>query len=348
MSEADELFRTATQAHVAGDVVMAEQLYGAVIAADPTAHAARNNLLMLFRDEGRWAEMEALVRAWLEVSPDSAELRFRLADLLLADGRYAEGWPLFEARRALAVSDFRPPTLGYPEWTGAPVRSLLVWLDQGLGDQIQFARYLPLLTARGIATTVMAPPSLAGLYGETGAQVLVAEGAVSAPRHEAWTPICSLALRFGTTLDTVPPPLDLTAGAGGGRGVGLMLQGRPNHPRDLHRRLPEGARATLMGLPGAVSLHPEHTGAKTFRETANLIAGLGLVITVDTSVAHLAGSMGKPTWLMLPRIGCDWRWLRDRADSPWYPSMRLFRQPVRDDWSSVVRDIGQAFEALRI
>ncbi|HEV7386777.1 MAG TPA: glycosyltransferase family 9 protein, partial [Phenylobacterium sp.] len=334
MSEADLFFQTASRAHVAGDLAEAERLYGAAITADPGARSARNNLMMLFFTERRWDEMEALVRDWMPIDPGSAELRFRLADLLLADGRYAEGWPLYEERRRLPVSDFRPPALSYPEWAGQPVGSLMVWLDQGLGDQIQFARYLPLLVARGVATTVMAPPSLAGLYGGPGAQVLVAQGSVSAPRHEAWTPICSLALHFGTTLESIPPPLDLSAGPGG-RGVGLMLRGRPNHPRELHRTLPDEARAALWALPGAVSLHPDDTGATTFRETADLIAGLGLVITVDTSVAHLAGSMGKPTWLMLPWLGCDWRWLRDRTDSPWYPSMRLFRQPAHSDWASV-------------
>ena len=344
MGEADILFQTASQAHAAGDLAEAERLYGAAITADPGARSARNNLLVLLWSERRWSEMEAFVRDWLRLDPGSAELNFRLADLLLSDGRYAEGWPLFEDRRRLPISDFRPPALTYPEWKGEPVSSLMVWLDQGLGDQIQFARYLPLLAARGIATTVMAPPSLASLYAATGAQVLVAEGTVAAARHEAWTPICSLALRFGTTLDTIPPPLDLAAEPVG-RGVGLMLRGRPNHPRDLHRRLPDEARAELLALPGAVSLHPDDTGAKTFRETADLIAGLELVITVDTSVAHLAGSMGKPTWLMLPWLGCDWRWLRHRTDSPWYPSMRLFRQPARGDWASVVREIAQAFEA---
>jgi hypothetical protein len=344
MRETDELFRTASRAHLAGELGEAERLYGAVIAENPTAWPARNNLLMLLQRDRRWGEMEALIRDCLRVDPQSPELSFRLADLLLADGRYAEGWPLFESRRSLAVSGYRSPPVTYPEWDGGPVGSLMVWLDQGLGDQIQFARYLPLLTARGISTTVMASPSLAELYGATGAQVLAAAGTVSAPRHEAWTPICSLALRFGTTLDTIPPPLDLGPGPGG-CGVGLMLRGRPNHPRDVHRQLPDEARAKLLAIPGAVSLHPDDTGATTFRQTADLIAGLDVVITVDTSVAHLAGSMGKPTWLLLPWLGCDWRWLRDRTDSPWYPSMRLFRQPARGDWMSVIREIGQAFEA---
>jgi len=343
MSEAGDLFETATRAHAAGDLAQAEQLYGAAIEADPTGQSARNNLMMLLRNARRWAEMEAVIRAWLEIAPQSAELRFRLADLLLADGRYAEGWPLYEARRDMPVSEFRAPPLSYPEWTGEPVTSLMVWLDQGLGDQIQFARYLPVLVARGVETTVVAPPSLAGLYGRTGACIVAAEGQVSVPRHEAWTPICSLPFRCGTTLDTIPPPLGLAPGPGGA-GVGLMLSGRPKHPRDLYRQLPDEARQRLAALRGAVSLHPQATGATTFRQTADLIADLGLVITVDTSVAHLAGSMGKPTWLMLPWHGCDWRWLRDRDDSPWYPSMRLFRQRAPGDWMGVVDAIVQAFE----
>ena len=347
MSEADTLLQTATQAHAAGDLAQAERLYGAAIAADPASSSARNNLMMLLRSGRRWTEMETLVREWLEIAPQSAELRFRLAELLLADGRYAEGWPLFEARRNLPVSELRAPPLSYPEWTGQPVSSLMVWMDQGLGDQIQFARYLPVLVAQGIETTVVAPPSLAGLYGGTGARIVAAQGEVSVLRHDAWTPICSLPLRLGTTLETIPPPLDLASDAGG-PGVGLMLRGRPKHPRDLYRQLSDEARARLAALPGAVSLHPEDTGATTFRQTADLIAGLGLVITVDTSVAHLAGSMGKPTWLMLPWLGCDWRWLRDRADSPWYRSMRLFRQPAPGDWAGVVDDIVRAFEARGI
>lgn len=346
MSEADFLFQSAAQAHAAGDLTEAERLYGAAIAADPASVSARNNLMLLLRNAQRWAEMEVVIRDWLAVSPQSADLRFRLADLLLADGRYAEGWPLFEARRQMPVGEYRAPPVDYPEWTGQPVRSLMVWLDQGLGDQIQFARYLPVLVASGIETTAIAPPSLAELYAGTGAQVVTARGEVSIPRHDAWIPICSLPLRLGTTLGAIPPPLAVPSGPGGG-GIGLMLRGRPGHPRDLYRQLAPAARERLAALPGAVSLHPEDTGAVTFRRTADLIAGLDLVITVDTSVAHLAGSMGKPTWLMLPRVGCDWRWLRDRADSPWYPSMRLFRQPTPDDWTGVVDEVLGAFEAFR-
>jgi ADP-heptose:LPS heptosyltransferase len=118
--------------------------------------------------------------------------------------------------------------------------------------------------------------------------------------------------------------------------VGLVTRGSPTHRNDAHRSLPDALAAELRAAPGAVSLHPEDSGARDLQETAEIIAGLDLVVTVDTAVAHLAGSLGKPTWVLLPAHGCDWRWLRDRLDSPWYPSVRLYRQAAPGGWSEVV------------
>ena len=118
-----------------------------------------------------------------------------------------------------------------------------------------------------------------------------------------------------------------------------MARGNPTHKNDAKRSLDPSGAAELLSLPGAVSLAPEHTGARDFQDTADLIAGLDLVISVDTAVAHLAGSLGVPTWILLPSTGVDWRWLRGRKDSPWYPSARLFRQPPTGDWPSVLREV---------
>ena len=121
-----------------------------------------------------------------------------------------------------------------------------------------------------------------------------------------------------------------------GARIGLMTRGSPGHLNDAHRSLPAEQAARLAALPGAASLHPDDTGAGDMTETADLIAGLDLVISVDTSVAHLAGAMGKPTWILLPTIGLDWRWGLAGRRTAWYPQARLFRQPRINDWPGVV------------
>ncbi len=115
-----------------------------------------------------------------------------------------------------------------------------------------------------------------------------------------------------------------------------MAAGNPGHRNDANRSLKPDQAADLLSLPGAISLRPEDTGAADFAETADIVAGLDLVISVDTAVAHLAGAMGKPVWILLPATGTDWRWLRDRTDSPWYPSAKLYRQSRGEGWDGVI------------
>jgi ADP-heptose:LPS heptosyltransferase len=126
-----------------------------------------------------------------------------------------------------------------------------------------------------------------------------------------------------------------------------MTTGAAYHPNDANRSLPPTVAAELLALPGAVSLRPEDTGARDFQDTADLIAGLDLVITVDTAVAHLAASLGKPTWILLPAAKTDWRWQKERTDSPWYPSVRLFRQGSAGDWAGVIAQVRTALEMPR-
>ncbi|WP_068876739.1 MULTISPECIES: tetratricopeptide repeat protein [unclassified Phenylobacterium] len=276
--------------------------------------------------DGEYARAETALRQGLQRHPGHPVLGYALAILLLARGDYAAGWPLYEDRLRLAGA--RAPTLSFAQWRGEPVDSLLVLPEQGFGDQIMFARYIRPLLARGIRVTVVAPQALARLYQPLGAEVLAMDGDLSVPTRDAWCMIGSLP-GLVSTLPT--DPWVRARGRGGGRGV--MLRGSGRYP---HRDLSPEAVAALEGL--GLSLSPEATGARDFQDTAEIIAGLDHVITVDTAVAHLAGSLGAPTWLLLP-TSADWRWGRTESTSAWYPSMRLFRQRVAGDWTGVVDEV---------
>ncbi|MDB5442904.1 MAG: hypothetical protein JWP73_1280 [Phenylobacterium sp.] len=297
---------------------------------------------IVLEHQGRFEEARAIFRAAVTATPEEPRLGFPLALNLLRAGQYAEGFQLYEAREVkMTAAMSGRPKLSFPEWRGEPVKSLLILPEQGLGDEIMFNRYVPLLKARGVEVTLLCRPGLARAFARLGVRLSPLGPSVDVPRCDAWSLSPSLPLRFGTLPDTVPEAVYLPGGAGGA-GIGVMALG--SRDPDPRRGLPPELARELLALPGAVSLDPADSGAKDFEDTRAIIEGLELVITVDTAVAHLAGAMGKPCWTLVPFIP-DWRWTEHGERTPWYPHMRLFRQPKLLDWASAVREVKAAFEA---
>jgi tetratricopeptide (TPR) repeat protein len=315
----------------------------------PNNAELRRLLGNLYTEIGQLDRAELEYRTALAFQPDNQSASLGLAGVLLGQGRYAEGWPLMEARIALNPEVVPPINVSFPEWRGEPLagKSILVWYEQGLGDQIQFARFAQSLKARGAAHVALGcrPPLVELLKSAAGVDEVVAAPrgeAVSIRTYDFWSRYVTLPLRLGVTLETLPAsPYIFAAEAqrerwrGFDGRVGLVWRSSPTGFNARNKNVPDPLARRLLDL-GARSLHPEDTGVADFADTAAIVEQLDLVISIDTSVAHLAGAMGKPCWTLLPRLHCDWRWLRDRADSPWYPTMRLFRQSRPFDWEPVI------------
>ena len=330
----DAAFQRANAAFAEGRWDAAEAAYRALLPAHPLG--AWNNLGSLYAALGRDGAAEEAFANAARADPQALGPRYGLAQVHLRNGRFDTGWRLFEARRGLSGLNVPNPRPGYPEWRGEDLqgRRLLVVREQGLGDQIQFARFLPELAARGAETILLCDPPLEGLMAGLSHQIVGAAGGQAYPAADLWVLQMSLPLRLGLTLEGLSGAPYLAAGPNGGGGIGVKAEGSPAHPHDRHRSLPPTAAGRLRTL--GRDLDPRATGARDMAETAQIIAGLDLVITVDTAIAHLAGALGVPVWILLGAVHTDWRWLKDRDDSPWYDSARLYRQATPGDWDAVL------------
>ena len=343
--------------------------FEAALAQRPDFGDAVNNLGTVQEELGdRDAAMAHYRRAATLSTSVSPPWNVALMDLLRGD--YAAGWPGYEHRWKQPLQRAVHRNFAQPMWDGSPLagRRLLLHAEQGLGDAIQFARYAPLAT--GGRVFVECHPPLVKLFRSlAGVDCVVPRGG-PLPPFDVHCPFMSLPMVFGTTLATVPaavpylrpPPAAVNrwrhrlAAGPPGRRIGLVWAGDPKHQKDRARSIPLTALAPLADVPG-VRFYSLRVGGSAdgfpltdwtaelhdFADTAGLVAGLDLVITVDTSVAHLAGALGKPTWVLIA-FAPDWRWLLDRDDSPWYPTVRLFRQPAPGDWAE---PIGRLAAAVR-
>jgi hypothetical protein len=343
-TEPPEIFVAALNAHRAGRLRDAEAGYRETLRSFPDARAAYHNLAALLLAQRRRDEAEPVYREAIRWCRPNAEFAFHLGISRLEAGDYAEGFDLFEARRGSPGAAVVPP-FSFPEWDGSPVSRLLLFPEQGLGDQIMFARYAGVLRARGVKVTLVCAPSLMRLFAHLDVDLIAAEGTVSVGSHDAWALLGSLPRLMSTRIETVPPPAPLGLMRARRGGIGIMARGNPQQPNDANRSMPPEAAGELARLPGAVDLAPESTGARDFRDTAEIMASLDLVVTVCTSTANLAASMGLPTWVMLPAIGACWRWNGPGDRSPWYPTARLFRQDAPGEWRGVIERVRAAAPA---
>ncbi|WP_198117481.1 tetratricopeptide repeat protein [Massilia rhizosphaerae] len=354
-------------------------VYAAAPAFAQDSPALLSNRGMALVGLGSESEAETCYRRALALDPGYRKAAFNLAYVLLRQGRWAEGWQRLEARDWLAaMQDF----MRLPRWDGAPLagRRILVGVEAGHGDMIQFCRYCDQLKAAGAARVgVLCHPGLAALFGSLRGvdEVISLDQDFDRADWDAWAAPLSLPLHLGTTVDSVPAALPylapdparvarlapLLGDATDALKVGLVWKGNPRFENDAARSLPGFATlAPLRQVPGvrwfSLQKGPGEDEAKDgvtdlagaigdFADTAALIAGLDLVITVDTACAHLAGALGKRCWVLLPAWMPDWRWLADRTDTPWYPHvMRLFRQRRDGAWDEVMRDVAAALAEL--
>jgi tetratricopeptide (TPR) repeat protein len=376
--------------------------YRAAIACDPGQPDAYYNLANSLRGEGQWREAvenyrkllalrPAHLSGWinlggsllslncfdeaiqaerraLEIDPDSADAHWNLALALLATGDYRQGWREYQWRLKDRCS-FPASFAGRPMWDGSPIagKTLLLRCEQGLGDALQFFRYLPMLARAGARIVLECRPELLSLFDRQSPAIRCFAKGGEPPPFDCFCYLLSLPFLLGTTLSNLPAQIpylepDPALGAlwdekmpGGALKVGVVWAGSASYKNDRNRSLPPELLAPLAGLPGTrvyslqmgeaaadlaalgrgEAVHDLSGGVRDFADTAAIIANLDLVVTVDTAVAHLAGALGKRTFLMLP-VFCDWRWLTQRTDSPWYPTLRLYRQQSSGDWEPVL------------
>ena len=354
-----------------GRLAEAQATLERLLALEPGHRQGQDVLLRVLLKLKAWPQVRTL---WLRIAqslpPFEATLEQAVVHLLF--GEFERGWELMERR--LDQPGFITPVRAYtePRWDGAPFpgRTLLLHWEQGFGDTLMFIRYAAQAKALGGTVVVLAPEPLLSVVATAPGVDRVVGPREPLPAFDLQLPLFSLPWRFGTRLSAVPAPIPylsvpasprpdleaLLALPAPGPRVGLAWAGNPEHRHDALRSIPLEALATLgevtsvawhslqvgpaRGLPfaGILDLAPCLTD---FGATARALQAMDLVLTVDTGVAHLAGALGRPTWLLLPFLP-EWRWLLAREDSPWYPSVRLFRQETPNQWQEVLARVATA------
>jgi Flp pilus assembly protein TadD len=350
----------------------AMEAYLTAIRFRPNYPEAFNNLGNVLGQMNRLPEAVDALRRAISLEPNNPDAHWNLAMALLLLGDFDRGWREFDWRLKLTKSE--APHFPQPWWNGEDLRGqrLLVWGEQGMGDMIQFFRYVPrvheIARRSGAKVMVAVHPELVSLFSAQNVADEIISAGVLLPDFDVQIPLMSLARVFGTRVESIPgstpyltvPENRIRKWSERLRGistkkVGIAWAGRPSHDNDRRRSIAAALlspltkingitcvtvqpRAASVSLPPGLAVMDLGVELKDFADTARLMSQLDLLITVDTSVAHLAGALARPVWTMLP-FAPDWRWMLGRGDSPWYPTMRLFRQPKLADWDGVIREV---------
>lgn len=352
--------------------------YDHAIALNPGHHGAHVNRGVTLAELNRLSEALASYDHAFALSPDDADANLNTAYIKILLGQYEEGWKLFEWRNKHEDQSKSPQHFPKPLWLGQESlagKTILLHLEQGIGDTIQFCRFAPLAEALGAKVILQTQPALAPLLNSLEGTIEVIPHGSPLPAFDLHCPMMSLPLAFKTTVNTIPKNIPYLKtdpskqkqwrnriGIKSRQRVGLVWSGGQGHKNDRNRSISLKVLTPLLDLnfefhclqkeirPIDIALLSECHQIRThenelndFSDTAALIAEMDLVISVDTSVAHLAGALGKPVWILLP-FAPDYRWMMDRDDSPWYPTARLFRQPRIQDWTSVMSKVAAELE----
>jgi tetratricopeptide (TPR) repeat protein len=352
-----------------GKFHQATACYQRALSLRPAYAEALSNMGIVLQNQCKLEEAMRYYEQAVDSDPSYFKAKWNKALLELLLGDFEKGWKGYEVRHH--IREVAPRSFSSPLWLGGPLNGarILLHAEQGLGDTIQFLRYVPRVQAAGGTVLLHVPGTLFRLTESMPGIVEVATECESLPEFDCHCPLMSLPLAFGTKLISIPGTVpylnvpnearkaaDAIPWGTGTFHVGLAWSGNPAHREDQFRSILLSQFEPLFSLSGlqffSLQIGSAASQLGTFQnpvidlqlaiedmaDTAALISHLDLVITVDTAVAHLAAALGKPTWVLLP-FAPDWRWLLDRDDSPWYPTMRLFRQPRIGDWNSVIEQV---------
>ena len=379
----EQLIEAGNACREANDAEGALKHYAQALTQDRMSASAFNNYGNVLREMGEPAAGIPFLERAIQLVPGAATPNFNLAVAYLLTGDYARGWPQYEHRWNFEHLAGTLPAHGQPRWTGQDLKdkTILVVQEQGLGDVIQFSRFLFHVHGLGARILLQVNDNLAPLFAGSTVIHEIIDVTDTPTEFDYWTPMMSMAGVIGVTLQNLPHQLQYLAarseeiqrwhtrlGAKRRLRVGMCWSGRPDSWINRHKGMPfEVALALIQRNPDyewhnlqaecAVE-HAEiltaagvqcHAGViRNFGDTAGLIHHLDVVISVDTAVAHLAGALGRPVWIPLNWYGTDWRWGLGQDSTPWYPSARLFRQPRLGDWATVTDRIHQYLSWFKV